>query len=265
VLTGGLIDPTDERVLPREKFAIATFRPKDNDPRGTSDLRPAYNPWWLKLQTWQEFLKYLAQFASPSIVGTAAPGATVEIDPATGTRIGPIEALLEKLIAFHNGTALALPHGAMAELLYSSGEGQAFLSAFSLYNAEITKAITTQTLASNEAEFGTRAQASVHQDALGTIVRQAKRSLCRTLRRDVLRNTVRYNYGDKLAALTPKVSLGEVEAEDEARLITAFAQLQSSSYLHPSQYAGIDRRLNLPPRVLDEAEPPAREPEGSAV
>lgn len=256
-MTGMLIEPDDERVLDREKFAIATFRPVDNDPRGSSDLRPAYHPWWLKMQTWLEFLKYLAQFASPSIVGTTAENAKPEIDPMTGTTVGPVAALLAKLLAFQNGSALVLPFGANIELLFSRGEGEAFFRAFQLYDQQITKAITTQTLAASEAEFGTRAQASVHQDALGTIVRQAKRAICRTLRRDVLRNLVRYNYGDKLAALTPIVSLGEVTQEDAAKLISAFAQIGLT--LDPSQYAGVDRRLNLPPRVA--AEPhPAPEP-----
>lgn len=251
VQAGALVEPaTNPNFLPREKFAVATFRPRNNDPRGTSYLRPAYNPWWLKMQTWQEYLKYLTQFASPSIVGKAAKNAVDTTDPATGQKVSALDALLQRLIAFQNGTALAVPADYEIDILFSTGEGKAFLSAFQLYNQEIAKAITTQTLATSEGEHASRAQAGVHQDALGTIVRQAKRALCRMLRRDVLRNLVRYNYGDKLAKLTPKVSLGEVEAEDEAKLITAFAQLQSSGYIHPSQQPGIDRRLNLPARVL---------------
>lgn len=261
VRSGALIDPaTDPNFIPREKFAVATFRPKNNDPRGTSDLRPAYNPWWLKMQTWQEFLKYLAQFASPSIVGKTAKGATTVIDPATGLSVNAVDALLDRLIAFQNGTAMAFPAEYEIELLFSKGEGRAFFTAFQLYNSEITMAITTQALAMAEGDKGTRAQATVHQDALGTIVRQAKRSICRMLRRDVLRNLVRYNYGDKLAPLTPLVSMGDVETEDRAKLITAFAQLMASAYLDPSQLAGIDQQLNLPPRTAVPAEPPPPPP-----
>lgn len=259
-LAGMLIDPSDERVIDREKFAITTFRPIDNDPRGRSNLRPAYHPWWMKQQTWMEFLKYLAQFATPSLVGTAAQGAKDEIDPTTSQPIGPVAAMLNRLISFQNGSAIALPFGAAVELLFSQGEGEAFFRAFQLYDQQITKAITTQTLAASEAEHGTRAQATVHQDALGTIVRQAKRSLCRMLRRDVLRNLVRYNYGDKLAALTPLVSLGEVTTEDIHKLLAALGTVGFT--LHPSQFAGIDRRASLPPRVAEEAPEPAKEPEG---
>lgn len=258
VQAGALIDPaTDPGFIPREKFAVATFRPRNNDPRGTSGLRPAYNPWWLKMQTWQEFLKYLAQFASPSIVGKTAKGATTVVDPTTGLTVSAVDALLERLIAFQNGTAMAFPAEYEISLLFSQGDGSAFFRAITLYNNEITMAITTQALAMAEGDKGTRAQATVHQDALGTIVRQAKRSLCRMLRRDVLRNLVRYNYGDALAPLTPLVSLGETEQEDIAKLITAFAQLQGSGYLDPSQYAGVDRQLNLPPRAAAPNQPAA--------
>jgi len=258
VLPGVLIDPENTpNLLPREKFAILTFRPVNDDPRGSSAWRPAYNPWWLKMQTWQEYLKYLAQFASPSIVGTTAPGAQPVTDPTTGTQITAVAALLEQLLAFKNGTALALPNGATAQLLFSTGEGKAFLSAIELYNREMRMAITTQTLATGEGEHASRAQAGVHQDALDTLIRQAKRSLCRMLRRDVLRNLVRYNFGDALAPLTPKVSLGETEAQDIAKLMAAIAQLESSGFLDISQRPGVDRLLNLPPRLANVERPPA--------
>lgn len=265
VQAGALLDPTDPRVLPREKFAVASFRPRNNDPRGRSAWRPAYNAWWLKMQTWLEYVKYLAQFASGTVVGKTAPGATQNTtDPVTGEVLTPVQALLRNLIAIQNGSAIAVPHGTEIDVLFSTGEGKAFLSAMQLYNAEITKSITTQTLASNEGDTASRAQASVHQDALGTIVRQAKRSICRMVRRDVLRHTVRYNYGDQAIALTPKVSLGDVETEDLAARMTA-ASLAGWT-IHPSQYPAVDRSFNLPARVLTPEElaapAPARPPPG---
>ena len=253
---GMLIDPADARVIDREKFAVATFHPVNNDPRGTSIYRAAYTPWWAKMQTWQEFLKYLAQFATPSIVGTTAENAQKGTDLYTGAPVDAVTALFQRLTQFQNSSVLAGAHGMEVELLFSQGEGKAFLNAFSLFNQEITKAITTQTLASNEGENGTRAQATVHQDALDTIIRQAKRSMCRMLRRDVLRNCIRYNYGDQAARLTPRVSLGEVEQEDIAKVWSSVAQLESSGYLHPSQLAALDKRVGLPVRVLEEEPAP---------
>jgi hypothetical protein len=76
VVTGSVIgDPSKiPNLLPREKFAIFPWNAHDGDPRGTSLLRAVYNPWWLKIQVWGEYAKYLAQFAGPSLIGYTAPG-----------------------------------------------------------------------------------------------------------------------------------------------------------------------------------------------
>lgn len=256
VMGGALVDPASApNLFPREKFAVASYHPENNDPRGTSAYAPAYTPWWMKMQVLQDYLKYLAQFASPLAVGKTPQNAPDVVDRDTGERKPANRALMEALIAIANGTALVVPFGTEFDLFFSSGEGMAFLNAMQSFNAEITIAITTQTLATSEAKYGARAQSEVHQDALETLVRQGKRSICRMLQRDVLRNLVRYNYGDQAAQLTPIVSLGETEATDMAALMTAISNLQRSGYLHHSQLAGVDRLINLPPRDLSAADP----------
>lgn len=246
-------DPTQHPAfLPRAKFCVTTFRPIDSDPRGTSILRPAYNAWWLKMQTWPEYLKYLVQFASPSLWGTTAEDAADVTDPDTAETLTAEEAMLRTLIAARNGTAMVFPHGAQLNPLAVAGEGKAFLNAFDLYDRQITTAILTQTRATMEAENGSRADSETASDVLGTMVRQMKKSIQRALRRDVLRDLVRYNYGERLVSLTPNVTLGITEAEDVTALMTAIAGLQRVNYLDPSQFPAIDTRLNLPQRTPEE-------------
>lgn len=75
-------------LIPRDKFAVLTFRPKDADPRGQPVLRPAYTPWFSKMEIWQEFIRYLAQFASASIYAVASEQATnngIRVDNGDGT------------------------------------------------------------------------------------------------------------------------------------------------------------------------------------
>lgn len=241
------------RVLPRTKFAIYSFRPKDNDPRGDTVLRPVYNPWWLKMQTWPEYLKYLVQFASPSIDGEVAPDAEDEIIGYDGNG-DPIlytaeEAFLAKLLAFRNGTAIARASGSKLTMLWSTGEGQAFLNAFELFDKQIAKGILYQTLATEEASYGTRAQGTIHESILETIIRQAKRAVTRMVRRDILRQIVVANAGDQLRPLTPKVSLGDSETQNLESLWTAAAALARAKYLDASQLPKLDELLNLPPRM----------------
>lgn len=252
-------------LLPREKFAVLSFRPVDNDPRGSSLLRPAYTPWWTKMQVYPEFLKYLAQFASASIYATASEAATnngIKVTNPDGTVEvkAAVEVLGEALLAFQNGTALALPYGTLLDALEVSGNGEAFHGAFTHCDQQIALAVVHQTLATLEAQHQARASSEVHQDTLDTLVRQAKRAVCLMLRRDVLRPMVSYNYGpDAARQFTPTCSLGSVERQDLAAMMTAVAQLARAGYLDPSQYSELDSQLNLPIR---EAAPEPQPPQG---
>jgi hypothetical protein len=252
-------DKQDTTILPLEKFAILTFRPRDNDPRGTSILRPAYNGWWLKQQAWVEFLKYLTQFASASVWATTAQGARKN----PGDSLSPQEELLAQLMNFRNGAAIAVPFGTQLNMLASSGEGQAFHKAFDLFNREMVTGILHQTRATMEAQHGSKADSETGQDVLDTLVRQIKKSLQRMVQRDILTPLVRYNYGDAAAALTPLLSLGTVEEQDRSAMWTALAALMGSGFIDASQLPGLDIMAGLPQRVLAEAPPTDTPPEGA--
>lgn len=258
-------------LLPRSKFAILTFRPRDMDPRGTSILRPAFDPWNQKQQLKREFLKYLTQFATPSVIGftpeTAEqyqltnPDGTLKVD-AYGNPVmrTPEDDMLASLMQFANGTATVFPHGALVQAIEMSGEGQAFLAAFDLFDRQITKAVLNQTLATEEGKHQTRAASGQHKDILDTVTRQAKRPVERMLKRDVLRVWLALNGRSHLQPLLPSISLGQAEQEDYATLWAGVAALQNSGYLHSSQYAELDQKLGLPERdPVDATSAPIKE------
>jgi hypothetical protein len=264
----GAVDASE--LLPRAKFAVLTFRPRDSDPRGTSVLRAAYDPWWRKRQILPEYIKYLSQFAGPSVwatppEGTSAAPQTDGLGNVTDAEVQtPEQVLLEALLAWRNGTALALPPGSEVHPVEMHGEGRPFLLALRENNAEITTAILTQRLATEEGEHQARAAAQVHQDVLDTVVRQGKRSVVRTIAHDVLRPWVRYNWGDAAQRLTPVPTLGTTERHDVVALMNAAANLARAKYFHPSQLAAVDELLGVPVRDLTQdagAEPAAAEPE----
>lgn len=259
-------DNPPPNLLPREKFCRFSHRPVDNDPRGTSLLRPVYAPWVKKQQTIREYVKYLARFASPSLVGILGERARdVPLlddngDP-TDEVTSAADNLLNALLEFRNGTALAVPFGTEVREIFSQGDGAAFLRSLEQDNRDITLAITGQALATTEGEHQARAAASVHQDILATRVRQAKLALARALRREVLAPWVRRNWGDAAAALAPRVTLGTVEEEDVTPRMAAVAQLERAGYLAPSQRPQVDVMLGLPQRTPEET---AREAERAA-
>lgn len=253
-------------LIPRDKFAVLSFRPENADPRGRSAIRPAYTAWFAKMEIWQEFLRYLAQFASASVYAVASEEATkqgilVDNGDGTTTRTSAVEVLRDTLLAYKNGSVLAVPYGTVLGALAVAGNGEAFHAGFELCDRQITLSVLNQTLATGEAQHQARASSETHQNTLVTLQRQAKRGICQMLRRDIVRPLVKYNYGDEAARmLCPMISLGEVEQFDFAATATAIAQLARASYLDPSQYAGVDSMLSLPPRDSqpeERAAPPA--------
>jgi hypothetical protein len=255
---GAVIDPKNDQILPREKFAIFTFRPKHGDPRGTSILRPAYAAWWMKWQVHQEYLKYLAQFAGPGLIGTAPEHAVTQpnqdamgnpTDPSTAP-LTPSQAMVAALEGYRNGGILGLPFGSNVQVIQAQGDGAPFLRAIAICDHAITKSILTQELATEEGAHQARAAAQVHQDVLDTIVKQGRKSVVRVIARDILRNFVIWNWGEDALPLAPIPSLGSTEQHDLPAMMTAVASLFGSGFIHPSQYADVDTMLGLPARDL---------------
>jgi Protein of unknown function (DUF935) len=276
------IDPKNPppNLMATQKFAITTFRPRNNDPRGVSILRPAYDAWWRKRQALVEFVKFLAQFAGPSIWATTPQGAQMAApldylgntvpytvpnafdpmnnpQPQPRANLTPEQDLLAKLQQFRNSTVGAFPFGTELHPLEMQGEGRAFLAAIAQANMDLTKSILTQSLATEEGEHQARAAAQVHQDVLDTLVRQGKRAIVRMISKQIVKPWVAYNWGDEIAEkLTPRVSLGTTEQQDLAPMMNAIAALTTSGYLDPSQYAEIDDTLGLPVRDLSAYDEP---------
>jgi hypothetical protein len=264
-LTGMQIPDVKERenFVPIEKFAVLTSRMEDNDPRGTSILRGAYDPWNRKQQAKAKHLQYLGIYAMASLIGFTAKDAlpvlrtNADGTPALDSNGAPLydyptDVMLNALLAFQNGTVAVFPDGSpdgsRVQVLQAQGSGEPFLHAFEVTDREILKAVLTATLATGEGQHASRAQAGVHQDSQQTLIGQAKRGVCAMLRRQVLRRLVTYNYGAKAARLTPKVSLGKVTAEDLARMWEAAAALYKAGAIDESQKQALDVRLNLPER-----------------
>lgn len=241
-------------LVPPHKFVITNFRTKDGDPRGTSILRAAYSPWWRKQQIIPEYLKYISQFAGPSLIGYVAPNATPQPDPnnPSAPPVTAEQVMLAAMLSMKSGTAIALPNGAQVDPLLMQGDGAAFLRAIDHCDQQITKAVLTQELATEEGKHMARAAAQVHQDILDTLVRQSKFAFAEQLRRQLFKNWVSYNWGDKARHLAPMIGLGEAILREQSTLWTACSQMAGQGYLAPSQLRKLDELVGLP--IRDESE-----------
>lgn len=284
----GLQTVNADDVLPPYKFLIVSHRPRNADPRGTSILRPAYKPWWKKQQLDPEHLRFMSIFAMPILIGKTAENATdqanvdaygnvidgtadnlpqmildvvqaadpddrdaealdTNVDGRTG-KPTPEEMLRAVLEAIRNGAVVAVPHGTEIEPIEAKGDGHIWLDQDDHLNARITIAILNQQLATGTGPSQGRAASRVHQDAFDTLIRHGKQMLVRTLRMQVLKPWVTYNWGSESADLAPLPNLGQTERRDLATMITAYAAAKRAGLIHVSQLPAIDRDLGWPAR-----------------
>jgi hypothetical protein len=236
--------PENWTAIPISKFAVLTYRQRYFDPRGQSALRAAYSAWYVLMQMWPEYLKYLTQFASPAIVGTLPEKVTPTYDPDTQEVLDPLDVLYTELLNFANGTVLALRFGSEVDLKFSNGDGTAFVNAINLLNHEMVKAILHQLLATEEGKNGNRAMSGTHQDILNVAVRGLKNLVVSMVQRQIFRPLIAMNFGENAAEmLTPLCSLGDIAQEDKSDMVRGYSL--GGYKIGPSQWPAIDAELEL--------------------
>lgn len=256
-----------QHVLPVEKFMVLSFFPMDGAATGGSLFRPAYNAWALKQRLYPRYDRMLAKHAEPSLFGTTSPrdeeqaklddAGNPVLDAETGDIVyqSPEERYLAEIIKFQGGTAMVAKDGAKLEVM-EGGQGSinVFQTAFDFATREITKSLLFQTLATDEAAFGTRAQSQTHMQVLDLLIWAVKQRIVGCVDRYVVRPLVRMNFGDEAVALRPTTTLGDTERRDFAKDAGAWAALAGAQLLHPSQYPAMDAQLGLPPRDAESSE-----------
>jgi hypothetical protein len=257
------------QLVPREKFLVLAFDRKDEDPRGRSLLRPAYNWWTAKRAALPIYLKRMEKKAIPSTVGFTSDkeSETVQEFDADGAPLtnengdpklkSSAEVMAVKLAALENGSAAAFPAGAKVEVLDVQGNGVEFSTFFELCDSQISNGILHQKLATSEGKYGTRAQGSVHMSVLDLLVWAVKGDTADQVRLDLLKPLAYYNYGAEGLRLLPFVSLGDTERRDWAEDAGAANELAPN--LTDSQWLAILKQLGIPsPEEGEELPPRAR-------
>ena len=246
--------------MPRNKFSVLTNEPRYNDERGHSTLRPAYQPWWFKQQVVAEYLAWLSKFASPSLVGETAPNAQAQqllnsdLTPQLNTdgtpkMQTPEQVMSEALLAFQNGSALAVPSGSKVTPIETKGNGEGFSTALNWCNREMTYAITYQALATQEGLHQARASSETHQDILSLAILFRKQWLAIQQSREVFKRLLMYNFdmtGEKIGRYVPNLIIGQGDGFPISP--EALARLAQSGYIDESQKTALDKRSGLPVR-----------------
>lgn len=246
---------TGVRMAPREKFFAPAFNRKDEDPRGRSILRPAYNWWVAKKAGIPVYVKRVEKKALPSMVGFTSDkeDQTLQAEDGTEQKSAP-QVMAEQLASLENFSAAAFPGGAKAEVLDATGNGTEFTGFFKDCNDEIATAIVWVTLATAEGRYGTRAQSKTHKDEMGTLIWAIRGDFADMIRLDVVKPWAYYNYGDDGLRLLPYVGLGNADQRDWVDDSEAAARW--APWLADSQWKYVTRNSGIPDPEEGEPLPP---------
>ena len=205
-----------EGVLPVDKFVIYPFQPSYANPMGLSDLRAAYQPWFLKQQLQRWWAKYLEKFGMPTVAGS--------YDPKAGYGVKQQREFLSLLAGVHNESALVMPADFSVKLLEAvRTTDSGFDEAIAYMDRSMAKSILGQSLTADSSDRGaTYALGAVQANVLSFYLQKLQRDLEDVVMNEqVIKRLVGYNFPPGTPC--PTFHLGRV---DDDRL-AATAQLMS--------------------------------------
>lgn len=254
-----------DEILDPDKFWPLTMNKKNEDPRGRSHLRAAFNWYNLKRQIPAEMLRYILEESVPKAVGTMPPqdqqpfeverdadGNIVYEDEAKTQpkMITVAESFMRLIENFRSGAGAVIPDGSKLEPyrrgLTGSTDGHLFARIIKTVNTEMEDAILLQTLAQSEGEHQARSASEQVAQVLHNLVFWHRWLIAVSLIEHVYVPAIRLNFGDWALKYMPLVSLGDYVRRDWVAELAAVADAYFKGFLDDSQRAELMAWLNLP-------------------
>jgi phage gp29-like protein len=223
-LGGGLA----EGLLPVEKFVIYPFQPSYANPMGLSDLRAAWQSWFIKQQLQRWWAKYLEKFGMPTVIGS--------FDPKAGYGVKQQRELLSLLAAVHNESALVTPSDMQVKLLEAvRTTDSGFDEAIAYLDRSMAKSILGQSLTSDSSDRGsTYALGAVQANVLSFYLQKLQRDLEDVVMNEqVIKRLVGYNFPP--GTPMPTFHLGRVDDDRLAATATLMQTLITGGVVAPDE------------------------------
>jgi len=153
---------TRDNITPGEelgefKWLVTRHMPKHDNPYGVAVFSACFWPYTFKHAGFRYFTKFVERYGIPTPVGKYPPG----------TREQEINELVNRLAQMIEDAVAAIPSDASVDLLEPRGAGQGHAmhgDFINLCNREMSKALTSQTLATEVQDKGSRALGDVHHE-----------------------------------------------------------------------------------------------------
>jgi len=236
--------------IAKEHFLVSSFGKRDSDPRGTSILRGAKDPWRRKARAKESKSKGDDQFGTASVAFKNAPNAPKEsqhINPSTGKPYPTNEWNNLCIQNFKNGSGLSHDADALLYVVESGRDGSQLANSVDYYDRCIVRSILLTAKGMLEPEHYTQGG--------GEHATQKERSLADLIRdgfvSDVTRQVFHYllecNFGKEYADLyTPTITLGMKPVDEFLKLASGLGLLFQNGAFTQSQWDYLLVQNNMP-------------------
>ncbi len=175
------------------KFLLFRHDKEPENPYGTSLLKSAYWPWKFKKAGLGFWLTATEKFAVPTILALFDSQEGEEKVKARAQALG------EMLSSINSGSTASVANVKDIRTITTAGDLADFRALIDWCDTQIAYALTGQSLATGEAEFGSRAQSEIHQDTMEDTARAAITDLTEVLQR-FIDWIVELNFGPDIAS-----------------------------------------------------------------
>jgi phage gp29-like protein len=230
-----------EADLPVDKFVLYAFQPSYANPMGLSDLRAAWQPWFVKQQMLRWWAKYLEKFGMPTVAGS--------YDAKAGYGVKQQREFLSLLAGVHNESALVMPSDFGVKLLEATRSADSgFNDAIAYCDRSMAKSLLGQSLTSDSSDRNaTYALGAVQANVLSFYLQKLQRDLEDTVMNEqVLKRLIGYNFPP--GTPVPTFHLGRVDDDRLAATAQLMTALISGGVVSPEE-PWIRSYLGLPART----------------
>ena len=225
--------------LPENKFVIHQYKARSGHPSKAGVLRVCAWMYLFKNYDIKDWISFCEVYGMPLRLGTY--GATASQEDK--------DALRQALIEMASDASGIIPAGTSVQFVESNKQ-----SSVDIYerlarfcDEQMSKAIVGQTLTSDSG--GSYAQGKVHNDVRQDLTEADCKSLMETIRRDVIRPLVLYNFGP--SANVPYFKISATDTDDLKEMADIYKTLSGSGLEIPKSF--LYRKFNIPAPEGNEA------------
>lgn len=203
--------------LPPDKFVVHRYQARSGHPTRAGILRVIAWTYLFKNYSLKDWVSFCDVYGMPLRLGKYAPDASQEDK----------DALIAALLQLGTDAAGIIPQGADIQFVADAGKAStaAIYEGLARYcDEQISKAVLGQTLTSDSGG-GSYAQSKTHNEVRHDLTEADCKALAATLRRDLIRPLVLYNYGAQAAERLPHIRWDSEEPADLQETVKIYETL----------------------------------------